>query len=413
MGVRARSIQSAVLSALEDTPAVFLHGPRQAGKTTLARGIAADLGWTYLSFDEQLPRAAASADPEGFLAGRPGSLVLDEVQLVPELARAIKAEVDRDRRPGRFLLTGSTDLRALPALAESLVGRMEVVPLWPFAASEIEAAPSDWVDRLFATADQRPSLPVTATDPSLLQRIAAGGFPEAVGRRDPARRLAWFDSYLTTILQREVRELTQVAEPEALFRLLQLLASRAGGLLNFADIARTVGMPQTTLKRYFGLLEATFLVRTLPAWSGNLGLRLLKSPKLFLVDTGLACALLGADPTRLKNDGGLRGALTENFAALEILKQASWSLTRPRLFHYRTAAGHEVDLVLENRAGQVVGVEVKASSRVESSDFRGLRRLRGLLGERFLRGVVLHGGRDGASFGDGLVALPMESLWRG
>lgn len=338
-------------------------------------------------------------------------MVLDEVQLIPDLARAIKKEVDHSRLPGRFLLTGSTEIRALPALAESLVGRMEVIPLLPFSASEIEGSKGDWVDRLFSREDPlaRSSSPPDWSSP--LPRLLIGGFPEVVQRRAEERRRAWFESYLTTLLQREVRVLTQVSEPEALFRLLQLLASRTGGLLNFADIARTVDLPQTTLKRYFSLLEATFLVRLLPAWSRNLGLRMIKSPKVFLVDTGLAANLLGADQQRLKANGNLRGSLTENFAVLELLKQATWSRTRARLFHFRTTSGHEVDLVLENAAGEVVGVEIKASTKVDSSDFSGLRRLRGELGGAFLRGVVLHSGAESASFGDGFFALPISRLW--
>ncbi|MCD6364248.1 MAG: ATP-binding protein, partial [Planctomycetes bacterium] len=399
-----RHISSRLLQALADTPVVLLHGARQTGKSTLIQQITShEYPARYLTFDHTATLAAASADPEGFLAGLDGPAALDEVQRVPELFLAIKADVDRNRRPGRYLLTGSANVLMLPKLSESLAGRMEILPLWPLSQGEIASRRGQFIDNLFAGGAIATS-GSTGDKPALVDRILSGGYPEACRRKAPARRRAWFNSYVSTIFQRDIRDLANVEGLSTMPRLLTLLASRVGSLLNHAEVARSLNMPQTTLKRYLALFEATFLVQLLPAWSGNLGKRLIKSPKIYLNDTGLAAALTGRTDEQGLLQQQLLGPLVENFVVMELRKQISWSNTEPSLFHFHTRAGIEVDVVLEAPSGDLVGIEVKASTSVGADDFKGLRAFAEATGKRFRRGVLLYQGRQIVPFAKNLHA---------
>lgn len=394
---------------MADTPVVLVHGARQTGKSTLVKAYAESVnGGRYLTLDDATVLAAATEDPAGFLSRYDGPIILDEVQRAPGLFRAIKLEVDRNRQPGRYLLTGSADVLLLPNLSESLAGRMEILTLWPFSGSELTGNKGSFVDALFADR-QLPSVPSPESRPALMERIITGGFPEAVTRGSARRRNAWFGSYITTILQRDVRELSNIEHLTLLPRLLSILAARAASLLNHAELSRALGLPQSTLKRYMTLLEATFLVRPLPSWSANLGKRLVKSPKVMLCDAGLMAYLLGVDSGDTVPDH-LTGALVENYAAMELTKHLGWSDTRATLHHFRERTGKEVDMVLENAAGQVVGVEVKASGSISRNDLVHLHFLREQLGERFFRGVVLYAGTESISFDEKLEAVPLGVL---
>ena len=405
-----RHLHRLVSEALLDTPVVLLLGARQVGKSTLAKAVLqAGFAGRYYSLDDAAVRRAAEVDPSGFAAAGEGLTILDEIQLAPQLFRALKLEVDRGRRPGRFLLTGSANVMVLPALSESLAGRMEIIHLEGLSQVEVRGAAGNLVDRLFAKAPLRPQRLALDRD-ELIAAILAGGFPEARTRAE-RRRSQWFESYLQTILQRDVRELSQIEGITQLPRLLELVAVRSTGLLNMAELSRTLGLPLNTLKRYLGLLEAVFLLATLPAWSSHLGKRLVKSPKLLLRDTGLMGHLIGADHDRLRMDPDLLGGLLETFAAAELRKLLGWSRSRARLFHYRTHPGHEVDLLLERADGRVAGIEVKASSSVGPRDFRGLQSLSEALGAAFHRGVVLYSGSELLPFGPKLWAVPASALW--
>jgi uncharacterized protein len=406
-----RNITSRLLDALSDTPVVLLNGARQTGKSTLVKTITEHSHPArYITLDDATVLAAVKQDPAGFIAHLEKSVVIDEVQKAPELFPAIKAAVDRDRKPGRFLLTGSANVLLLPRLSESLAGRMEILSLWPFSQGELEGVHELFVDGLFA-AKLRTEPPQRESPASFHTRIINGGYPEAISRAKEDRRRAWFESYITTILQRDIRDLAQIEGLTSLPRLLAIIASRAPALLNFSELSRTLAMPQTTLKRYMTLLETTFLIQHLPAWSGNLGKRLVKTSKLVMSDTGLMAHLLGANKERLAAGGGI-GPLLENLAVMELVKQISWSSTKPAIFHFRTQTGQEVDIVLEDRAGRLVGIEVKASSTVTAQDFKGLRALAETTGKRFYRGVVLYTGAESLPFGPGLYAMPINALWR-
>jgi predicted AAA+ superfamily ATPase len=407
-----RSIKPALKDALSDTPVVLLAGARQTGKSTLVQQIARENGRTrYVTFDDSTLLAAAASDPQGFVDGLEGQVVLDEVQRVPGLMLAIKKAVDRHRQPGRFLLTGSANVMALPKVADTLVGRMEVLTLWPLSQVELERTQGSFVDALFAEKLQPgPMQPLSKQE--LMHRIIRGGYPEVMKRDHPRRRTAWFQSYLDLILRREVRDLSNIQDLVQLPLVLAQVAARSGGLMSFADLARSAQIPQTTIKRHLALIEAVYLIHTVPAWSSNLSSRLAKAPKLFLVDSGLACHLLGLDADRLQVQPTTAGGLAEAFVASEVARQLVWSRVQARLYHLRSHTGQEVDIVLESQDGRCVGIEVKAAASVTGSDLRGLRTLAELAGPAFLRGVVLYTGREVVPFAQNLHALPISALWQ-
>ena len=339
-------------------------------------------------------------------------MTLDEIQHVPELFSVIKAVIDRNRQPGRFLLTGSANVMLLPKLSESLAGRMEVLTLWPFSQGEIRGVKENFVDTLFSgkSVGWSGKSPAMSWE-ELLESVVSGGYPPAVARQSAARRDAWFQSYVTTVLQRDIRDLANIADTTAVPRLLSVVAARAGGLLNFADLSRTMALPQTTLKRYFALLEATFLVQLLSPWARNLGQRAIQTPKVYLNDTGLLAHLLGVTVDRLKGEGNVAGSVLENFVLMELRKQCAWSATRPELFYWRTVSGREVDVVLEDRTGKVVGVEVKAAATLGSNDVGGLQALASAVGKNWARGVVLYTGAETLPFSANLHGIPIRRLW--
>ena len=406
-----RHITPHVEAALQDTPVILLNGARQTGKSTLAQSLLANPDYRYLTLDDAVVLAAARRDPAGFVAGLGGPVILDEVQRAPELFLAIKAQVDRQRIPGRFLLTGSANVLLLPQVADSLAGRMDILSLWPLSQAEMAGdAGFNRVDWLFEGDIVGRRLPPCERG-DLTARLLKGGFPETAARSAEARRTAWFDSYFQAILQRDVRDLAHLEQLAEMPHLLQLLAVRSGSLLNFAELSRACALPQTTLKRYFTLLETLFLVARLPSWEKNPGKRLVKAPKVFLPDSGLLAHLAGWTAEGLARQPGLPGGLVETFVLSELSKHLAFSRLRPGLWHYRTQANQEVDFVLEGRDGGLVGVEVKASASVDGKHFKGLLHLRETEPGRFRRGVVLYAGREVVPFGGDLWAVPLSMWW--
>ena len=406
-----RHITPQLLEALADTPVVLINGARQTGKSTLAQSLRESTPRRYLTLDEHTTLSAARSDPSGFITAIAGPVAIDEIQRAPELFLAIKAAVDRDRQAGRFLLTGSANVMLLPALADSLAGRMEIVQLTPLSCAEQAGFPhfnrGDW---LFdgKIAEQ----PLPACDRGFfIDALLAGGFPEAVARSTPRRREAWFDSYLQAVLQRDVRELAHLEQLTEMPNLVQLLAHRSASLLNFAELSRSSGLAQTTLKRYFALLETLFLVQRIPAWERNPSKRLVKAPKIFLPDSGLLAHLCGHNAATLDAAQGLPGDLVETFVAAELLKHLAFSARGLSLWHYRTQTGVEVDFLLEDRQGRLTGIEVKAAASVDRKDFKGLKHLQETEPDRFQRGIVLYTGRETIPFGEKLFAVPMSVWW--
>lgn len=406
-----RNITSNLLDALTDRPVVVLHGARQTGKSWLAQQVAGGPHPAeYLTLDDPAVLTAATSDPAGFVQNLEGAAVIDEVQRVPRLFIAIKASVDRNRQAGRFLLTGSANILLIPKLSESLAGRMELLTLWPLSQGEIEGVRESFVDIVFAD-EALPLKRVSVDRDEIIGRILAGGYPEAL-TLSPVRRARWFASYVTAILQRDVRELAQRIERlNELPRLLTALAGRTATLLNAAELSRASGIPERTVLRYLALLEATFLIVRVPAWTANLRKRLLKTPKIIMVDPGLAAYLQNVDARRLKAEPTLVGPLLETLVITELLKQQTWSAIQPEVAHFRSAHGEEVDVVLDAR-GRLIGIEVKAAVSVSADDFRGLRAMAAATGRRFHRGILLYLGDAAVSVGPQLYALPLSTLWR-
>ncbi|MBI2703918.1 MAG: ATP-binding protein [Actinobacteria bacterium] len=404
-----RFVADRIEAALGDTPVVAVNGARQVGKSTLVGQIARERpGSTVVTLDDEVQREAASADPRGFV-DRDGLLVIDEVQRVPDLLPAIKAAVDRDRRPGRFLLTGSTRLLSTVELADALAGRVELVELWPLSAGELRGNRESFLEALLAW---EPSAwrDSTLRPDDYASMICAGGYPEPLTRVG-RRRSAWFTNYATTVLERMVTELAHVERLEAMPRLLRLCAARTACELNVMDLTNDAGLPYRTVGTYLAHLEHLFLVQRVPAWSRNLTSKVARHPKLLMVDSGLAADLLGTDAAGLASRAASVGQLTETFVAMEIRKQLAWADFQAELFHFRDRGGTEVDLVLETRGGKVAGIEVKSTTTVRRGDFKGLHLLQERLGDQFLGGVVLHRGTDAAPFGDRLAAVPIDALW--
>lgn len=407
-----RAATTAIHSALLDTPVVLIQGPRQAGKSTLAQNLAqSHFKGAYATMDDPLVLGEARSNPSGFLKGRGTPLVIDEVQRAPELFLAIKLIIDRDRKPGQYLLTGSANVLLAPKVADSLAGRMEPIDLFPLSQAEVEGVVDNFVDAVFSGVDPREI--ALAPGRPLVERIARGGFPEPFQRADEDRRVAWFQSYVRTVLDRDVRDLANVSGLAQMPRLLSLLAARSGATLNISSLSVETGAPHTTLTRYLDLFKALFLIQTIPAWSADVDTRLAKTPKGFLVDTGLMSYLMGAEAQTLAKDPIRWGPTLRTFVATELAKLASSSRTKPWLFHLRTVKHKEVDFVLESRDGRVIGIDVCAEGSVTPSDFEGLRFLAELAGDRFSRGFVLYEGQEIVPIAENLFAVPIAMLWAG
>jgi uncharacterized protein len=406
-----RQITDTVAEAMASARVVVLLGPRQAGKSTLARALAeGDMSADYLTLDDEAVRALAHGDPTGFVAGLRGATVIDEIQRVPGLLLAIKARVDRDDAPGQFLLTGSANLRRIPTVADALPGRADYLTLWPFTQGELRGRREQVLPRLL-----RGDVPMIADAPvgrgAYVETLLTGGFPEAQ-RRSDATRARFFDSYITSIVERDVADVARVHDPTGLGVLLRLVAARSGSLARYDALARDAGVDGKTVKTHLDVLERLFLLRIRRPWHVNLGKRQVKAPKLYVSDPGLLAGLLAAHPDRVVTDDRLAGSLFETFVATELERQASWSPEPLTFWHYREGE-REVDVIVERPSGEVVGIEVKAGATVHPADFRGLLHMRERIGRRLLAGVVLYTGERTLPFGEGLWAVPLEALWLG
>lgn len=405
-----RRATAAISDALADTRVVLVNGARQAGKSTLVRAVASQQAAEWRNLDLPQDRQSALEDPVGFVAFD-DMMVIDEIQRAPELLLAIKARVDADPRPGQFLLTGSSRLLGLRDLPDTLPGRMETIELWPFSQGEIDRSSDSFVDFAFHLGPElRHESAVTRSE--YADRLVRGGLPEAVARTDPRRRGRFFDAYVQNLIDREVRQLTGIERAPQLGTLTRLLAARSGLLVAAGSLESELRISRPTVARYMRLLEEVFLIKRIPGWSRNLGTRATAAPKLIFVDSGIAARLLALESHALRRPGAPFGALLESFVLSELARQLTWSQELADLYHYRDHNKVEVDAILENRRGQVIGIEVKAASTIRSEDFKGLRQLAAKLGDDFFAGFVLYTGHATLPFGPKLRAVPVSAVWQ-
>lgn len=403
-----RRIEPRIAEALLDTPVVLLAGPRQAGKTTLVRQIAAQQGLRYLTLDDELTLLSAREDPIGMVRSLDRA-VIDEIQRAPQLLLAIKKSVDEDRRPGRFLLTGSANLMALPTVADSLAGRMETLQLLPLSQSEMASRSENWIDSAFAGQLLQADQPALGHD--LVERVLRGGYPEAISRSTAKRRVVWARQYLDAIIQRDVRDVAHIEKLDQLPKFLRALAQTAGQMCNYTQLGGQVGLDGKTAARYVGVFEQMYLLKRIDVWARNRLSRVVKTPKLQFMDAGLLSALLDLTAQEVHQDRLRFGNVLETFVFTELLKHTTTSDDDYRLLYYRDADQYKVDVVIENAAGQLIGVEVKASATVKEKDLRGLKKLASLAGSQFKMGVLLYDGVETLPLGGGMWAVPLSSLW--
>lgn len=404
-----RYIEKNVTEALEDTRVVLVVGPRQAGKTTLMRQFVSD-DRPYLTLDDPATFNRAKTDPVEFIRSL-NKAVIDEIQRAPELMMVIKESVDRDTRPGRFLLTGSANVMALPTVGDSLAGRIEIVTLLPLSQAEITGSPGRMIDRLYA--GEGPILqgaPIYG-DP-LLQAVLKGGYPEALRRASASRRAIWLQDYLALVLDRDVRDIANIDQLDKLPMLMRMLGEQAGQLVNIRALSVALGISAPTVQRYITVLERMFLLRQIRPWFSNRLSRLIKSPKLHMVDSGLLATLRDATTATLAADRSRLGPLLESFVVSEVLKSLSWNETRAQISHFRTKDQDEVDLVLEDARGRIIGIEVKAAATLRPNDFSGLRKLQEAAGEKFVQGVLLHDHDRVTPYSEKIRAAPVSLLWQ-
>jgi predicted AAA+ superfamily ATPase len=404
-----RNVKKKVVTALKDTPVVMVAGPRQCGKTTLVKQMM-EHGSTYVTLDDVNQLAFAKSDPLSFIRNFNGHrLIIDEVQRVPELFLPIKQSIDENRLSGRFLLTGSANAMALPRVADSLAGRLEVVPLLPLANCEIQGKPSHFLDNILS--GKIPKTQQTRIREQLINKVLSGGFPEALLRKETGRRVSWFNQYILSIVQKDMKDLGQIENLDIMPRLISMICNQVGSLVNYTELGNALGLSRQTVARYVQLLEQLFIFQELPAWNRNDNKRLTKTPKVHLVDSGLLCALRRINAEKIHRDPILFGSLLESYVLCELRRLASWHNEPIYFSHYRDKDQIEVDIVIETMSGDVIGIEVKSSATLRKEHFQGLQRLKKAAGNKFLLGILLYDADHSNLFEENIFSAPLGTLW--
>ncbi len=410
-----RRILKIALARMTEEPLVLIQGPRTVGKTYLLHSLAGLYGTKVIDLDDRSTLDAVKSDPAWFIRG-PSPILIDEYQHEPSLLGAIKAELNKDLRTGRFMLAGSTVSTAIPEVAQFLTGRFSRLPILPFSQGEIGNIKETFLESILNESfnDNFTQNQSETTREDYVRRIIRGGMPIAINRTTTSRN-RWFDEYIDLVLQREVIEVSNIRQRNKLPNLLRYITSQTGQLLNVTQLSQKVGLDRHTTSDYIALLESIFVIRLLPAWGKTLGRKTSGTPKVHLIDSGISSRLLCISPTHLlKRDPTAMtefGHLLETFVVDELIKQATWCETTPSWYHWRTYDGDEVDLIIERDDGAIVGIEVKSGTRVLEKDFRSLRKLREIVGEAFLVGIVLYTGELSYRLNDGLLVLPIDRLW--
>lgn len=404
-----RYIQKNIRNALKDTAIVFIMGPRQSGKTTLVQSLLNE-NWQYITLDDQTQLNIAKSDPLGFIKHLSARhIAIDEIQRLPELLLAIKQTVDANRVPGRFLLTGSSNVLVLPHVADSLAGRIECIALDPLSECEIKQTKPSFLKKL--TRNTAPHTTEICGRNVLTERLTRGCFPEPLQRGDAQRSNRWYKQYIHSLVQKDMHDLTHIDHPDKMLRLLRLTAHYSGKLMNLTALSNKIDLNRETTKKYLQLIEHLFLLRQVPAWHNNHHKRLIKTPKLHLTDTGLICAIRDINCDYLQQNPHEIGALLETFVINELHKQASWLDQDLRFYHYRNKDKVEVDCILENAKGDYFAIEIKASATLTPKDFAGLQHFKQRTGKHFRFGVLLYDGEHTAPLADNLFAVPIATLW--
>lgn len=403
----SRLLAPRIVEAMKDTPVVLVAGPRQAGKTTLVSHMS-NQEMQYLTLDDELTLLSAQEDPTGLIRSLDRAII-DEIQRAPQLLLAIKKSVDEDRRQGRFLITGSANLMALPTIADSLAGRMETLKLLPLSQGEIHQNPANWIDSVFA--DNIPAILNPIIGKELVETVLQGGYPEAISRTTSRRRTTWYRQYVDAIIQRDVRDIANIENLDQLPRFLSALVHVAGQMCNYSQLGAKVGLDHKTAAKYMGIFEQMYLIKRVNVWSSNHLKRMVKTPKLQFIDSGLLSSLETITPELITQNRTKFGPILESFIFGELLKLTTVSDDDYRILYYRDHDRYEVDFIIENRAGQLVGVELKAPATATQNDLRGLRRFKSVAKDQFKLGVILYDGTDTLPLGDGLWAVPISTLW--
>jgi len=406
-----RNLKTKITKGLRFSPIVLLVGPRQCGKTTLSKQLGNEQEMEFISFDEVSMLALAQFDPSGFVQGLKKPIILDEVQRIPSLFLPIKQDVDSHGLKGQYLLTGSANPLVVPSLGDALTGRMAIYHLWPLSQGELCNKREDFIQTIFSKDFTYSMVPTHCDKEEILNRAMKGGFPRIQQAADEEERRTLCDSYLSSMLQKDIQDLARIEGLAHLPSLLYTLASRTGSTINLADIGRTVSTPTTTLRRYMHLLHSLFLLYTLPPWSKNFSKRLVKAPKIYLSDTAFLLNILHFNRQQLLDNPTILGGVIENFSLMELVKQSSWSEVSIKFYHFKANNAAEVDIVLEDLSGNIVGLEVKAKNTVSPNDFRGLELLKEAAGRKFLRGVVLYTGERILPAKSDMYAIPITKLW--
>ena len=403
-----RVISSQIEEAQNDTPVIFLSGPRQAGKTTLVREIASKQNIKYLTLDDELTLLSAKQDPTAFIRDI-DRVVIDEIQRAPELLLSIKKSVDEDRRPGRFLLTGSANIMSLPMASDSLAGRMENLSIFPLSQSEIREKSGNWVDQIFSGSVLEQKNPIIGSD--LVECVLCGGYPEAISRKSVKRRTTWFRNYTAALVNRDVRDIANIEKLDQLPRFLRALAQSAGQMCNYKQLGAEVGLDGKTAAKYIGIFEKMYLLKRIDVWAKNHLNRIVKTAKLQFLDSGLLSSLMDLSANEVKHDRSRFGNVLETFVYSEILKHISTADGNYQIMYYRDKNNYEVDFVLENSTGDLVGVEVKAAATIKEHDLKGLRKFAMLSGDKFKKGVIFYDDKEKMPLGNNIWSAPISSLW--
>ena len=406
-----RFLRPRLLRGLSERPIVLIHGPRQSGKSTLARETVQEAGYAYISFDDDALLVLARKDPVGFAQALPMNVIVDEVQRAPEIVPAIRAVAGHEPIPGRFILIGSTNAFLVPGLTDAPLGLMEIMRLHPLAQSEIEGTGSRFIDDLFGDGFREGMQPRSGV--RLSRRIARGGYPAALTGSTTAQRAVWCRRHIETVVQRDIGDLAPVISPEQISSLLALAAKQTGRLINIVDLTVPLHPAEPSVRGYVTLLARVFMLEGLPPWHNSRLTRLVRTSKLHFCDSGLAGVLLGSRADSMEDNRDLFGQVLESFVLQELRRHASWRDEYIGFHHFGEKSGAAVDIVMEQEGQRVAGLSVKAGEDVTSSDFRGLSRLKDVVGGRFSNGVILYDGEVSTSFGDSLYAVPIQRLWQG